>query len=157
MYNVPISATKKIKLSGTCQSNTGRVGLFSLTREPHVCPAFVFKFLLSGAAQADNYDGTIFAFTKIMWLQDAVTTLRSMLMDQAGFMSFDAYLKQCGSQLSQTHLRFWVEAQQILMSQGPQQVGVEVHDQIRKQNTTWGLFMPYYGASAVQISAHCYF
>lgn len=75
-------------------------------------------------AQVDNYDGTIFAFTKIMWLQDSVGTLRSMLMDQAGFMSFDAYLKQCGSQLSQTHLRFWVEAQQILMSQGPQQVGV---------------------------------
>ncbi len=65
-----------------------------------------------------------------MWLQDPVTTLRSMLMDQAGFMSFDAYLKLCGSQLSQTHLRFWVEAQQILMSQGPQQVDVAAWDQI---------------------------
>lgn len=75
-------------------------------------------------AQGDNYDGAVFAFTKIMWLQDSVGTLRSMLMDQAGFMSFDAYLKQCGSQMSQTHLRFWVEAQQILMSQGPQQVCV---------------------------------
>lgn len=85
-----------------------------------VCMLF---FSLCSAAQADNYDGTIYAFTKIMWLQDAVTTLRSMLMDQAGFMSFDGFLKQCGSQLSQTHLRFWVEAQQILMSQGPQQVG----------------------------------
>nr|AML78874.1 putative LOV domain-containing protein [Scytosiphon dotyi] len=80
------------------------------------------KKAAGGVAQADNYDGTIFAFTKIMWLQDAVNTLRSMLMDQAGFMSFDAFLKQCGSQLSQTHLRFWVEAQQILMCQGPQQV-----------------------------------
>ncbi|CAM9626313.1 unnamed protein product, partial [Hapterophycus canaliculatus] len=80
------------------------------------------KKTVGGVAQADNYDGTIFAFTKIMWLQDAVTTLRSMLMDQAGFMSFDSFLKQCGSQLSQTHLRFWVEAQQILMCQGPQQV-----------------------------------
>ncbi|CAM9465136.1 unnamed protein product [Scytosiphon promiscuus] len=80
------------------------------------------KKAAGGAAQADNYDGTIFAFTKIMWLQDAVNTLRSMLMDQAGFMSFDAFLKLCGSQLSQTHLRFWVEAQQILMCQGPQQV-----------------------------------
>ncbi|CAM9154643.1 unnamed protein product [Ectocarpus sp. 8 AP-2014] len=83
---------------------------------------FKKKKKAAGAAQADNYDGTIFAFTKIMWLQDAATTLRSMLMDQAGFMAFDGFLKQCGSQLSQTHLRFWVEAQQILMSQGPQQV-----------------------------------
>jgi len=64
-----------------------------------------------------------------MWLQDPVNTLKSMLMDQAGFLSFDAYLKVCGSQLSQTHLRFWVEAQQILMSQGPQQVGVDAWDQ----------------------------
>lgn len=73
-------------------------------------------------AQADNYDGTIFAFTKIMWLQDPVNALRCMLMDQAGFMSFDSFLKQLGSQMAQTHLRFWVEAQQILMAQGPQQV-----------------------------------
>lgn len=76
----------------------------------------------SAVAQTDNYDGTIFAYTKITWLQDPTGTLRSMLMDQAGFMSFDAFLKQCGSHMSQTHLRFWVEAQQILMTQGPQQV-----------------------------------
>lgn len=74
----------------------------------------------------DNYDGTIFAFTKIMWLQDPIGALRCMLMDQAGFMSFDAFLKQCGSQMAQTHLRFWVEAQQILMTQGPQQVRAHV-------------------------------
>lgn len=73
-------------------------------------------------AQTDNYDGTIFAFTKIMWLQDPISALRCMLMDQAGFMSFDSFLKQLGSQMAQTHLRFWVEAQQILMAQGPQQV-----------------------------------
>lgn len=72
--------------------------------------------------QAENYDGTIFAFTKIMWTQDPAGALRCMLMDQAGFMSFDAFLKQSGSQMAQTHLRFWVEAQQILMTQGPQQV-----------------------------------
>lgn len=73
-------------------------------------------------AQTENYDGTVFAYTKIMWLQDPTGTLRCMLMDQAGFMSFDAFLKQAGSQMAQTHLRFWVEAQQILMTQGPQQV-----------------------------------
>ena len=75
-------------------------------------------------AQGENFDGTIFAYTKIMWLQDPMSALRCMLMDQAGFLSFDAFLKQYGSQMSQTHLRFWVEAQQILLTQGPQQVSV---------------------------------
>ncbi|CAM9252965.1 unnamed protein product [Choristocarpus tenellus] len=86
------------------------------------------------AANAVNYDGTVFAFTKIMWLQDPLNALRCMLMDQAGFMAFDAFLKAFGSQMSQTHLRFWVEAQQILMTQGPQQMQAarELHKRMWK-------------------------
>lgn len=74
-------------------------------------------------AHTENYEGTIFAYTNIMWLQDPTSAPRCMLMDQAGFLSFNAFLKQYGSQMSQTHLRFWVEAQQILMTQGSQRVG----------------------------------
>ncbi|CAM9142410.1 unnamed protein product [Discosporangium mesarthrocarpum] len=85
-------------------------------------------------AQTENYDGTIFAFTKIMWLQDPLNALRCMLMDQAGFMAFDSFLKNFGSQMSQTHLRFWVEAQQIIMTQGPQQMQAarELHKRMWK-------------------------
>jgi PAS domain S-box-containing protein len=77
---------------------------------------------MMGGSGAPNYDGTIFAFTKIMWLQDPVMALRCMLLDQGGYMALDSFLKQQGSVLAQTHLRFWAEAQQIMMTQGPQQM-----------------------------------
>ena len=81
---------------------------------------------LVSASQYDasrlNYDRTIAAFTKIMWLQDPVAACRSMLIDPMGREYFQAFAESSCSQLVQFHARYWDQVMQFRAAQGPMQM-----------------------------------
>eukprot|EP01039_Chlorochromonas_danica_P005281 gene5280-5816_t len=69
-----------------------------------------------------NYDRTVAAFTKIMWLQDPISSCRAMLMDQMCREYFINFADgNCGL-VVQTHLRFFDKVMSIRTAQGAQQL-----------------------------------
>jgi PAS domain S-box-containing protein len=69
-----------------------------------------------------NYDRTVSAFTKIMWLQDPVSACRSVLIDPLGKEAMTSFAEgNCGI-LVQFHLKFFESATQIRLAQGSQQM-----------------------------------
>ena len=69
-----------------------------------------------------NYDRTICAFTKVMWLQDPVTACRGVLIDPLGREFFTNFAESSCSSLVQFHLKFWDQALQIRAAQGQTQL-----------------------------------
>ena len=69
-----------------------------------------------------NYDRTIAAFTKIMWLQDAVASCRGLLADSACLHAFIEYAETSCSELVRTHLKFIDWAMKIRAAPGQQQL-----------------------------------
>jgi PAS domain S-box-containing protein len=69
-----------------------------------------------------NYDRTIAAFTKIMWLQDPVSACRGCLIDPVGREAFTAFAEGNAGLVTQWHLKFFDAAMQVRMAQGAAQV-----------------------------------
>ena len=66
----------------------------------------------------------MFAFTKIMMLQDPVTACRLVLQDPNACRVFLEYVEKYGSILSKYHIRFFVDAEEIKNSPPQQQLRV---------------------------------
>lgn len=60
-----------------------------------------------------NYDRTIAAFTKIMWLQDPVAACRAVLIDPVGREYFTNFAEGACSLLVQYHLKFFDDAMKV--------------------------------------------
>ena len=69
-----------------------------------------------------NYDKTVAAFTKIMWLQDPVNSCRAMLVDSLCREYFMNFAEGSCSQLVSFHLRFIDKVMQIRLAQGALQL-----------------------------------
>ena len=69
-----------------------------------------------------NYDKTVAAFTKIMWLQDPMNACRAVLMDTMCREYFMNFAEGSCSQLVSFHLKFVDQVMQIRMAQGALQL-----------------------------------
>ena len=69
-----------------------------------------------------NYDRTIAAFTKIMWLQDPVASCRAMLMDPMCNQFMLTFAEGNCSPLVICHLQFFKNCMEIRLAQGAQQI-----------------------------------
>jgi len=69
-----------------------------------------------------NYDKTVAAFTKIMWLQDPIAGCRAVLMDATCREYMIRFAESRMSPLSLSHLKFYDEGMKIRMAQGADQI-----------------------------------
>jgi PAS domain S-box-containing protein len=69
-----------------------------------------------------NYDMTVVAFTKIMWLQDPINSCRALLLIPECIQTFLGYADIHCSELVKTHLRFVMKANKIRTAPQDQQL-----------------------------------
>ena len=67
-----------------------------------------------------NFDNTVFAFTRIMWLGKGPEIMQAMAMDPLGVEMFTRFVKTT-THLYQYHFDFLCKFAQIAMAQGPEQ------------------------------------
>ena len=68
-----------------------------------------------------NYDRTVAAFTKIMWLQDPVSACRNVLIDETGREAVSQFAEANCGLLVQYHLKFFAQATKIRLAKGAAQ------------------------------------